>query len=37
MKGYVTPFGYMGWMKDRYYSFATEDEYREAYREAFLL
>lgn len=31
MKGYYLPFGYMGWMGDRYVMFATEEEYEEAY------
>jgi hypothetical protein len=31
MKGYVLPFGYMGWVEKygRYMMFATEDEYKE--------
>ena len=33
MKGYYLPFGYMGWMGDRYVMFATEEEYREAYND----
>lgn len=35
MKGYVVPFGYMGWIpsEGRYRLFATEAEYAEAERE----
>ena len=35
MKGYVVPFGYMGWVGTRYQLFATETEYMEVYRELF--
>ena len=29
MKGYIVPFGYMGWTGERYELFATETEYIE--------
>ena len=29
MKGYVTPYGYMGFVNGRYMLFATEEEYKE--------
>ncbi len=33
MKGYVVPYGYMGWVEGSYRLFATETEYMEVYRE----
>ena len=33
MKGYVVPYGYMGWIDGRYKLFSTEDEYVEIIRE----
>lgn len=33
IKGWVTPFGYMGYLEGKYQLFATEDEYREIVRE----
>lgn len=35
MKGYITPYGYLGWMPiyKRYILFSTEAEYFEAYKE----
>lgn len=32
-KGFVTPYGYMGYLDGRYRLFATEDEYLEIVRE----
>lgn len=29
MKGYITSFGYMGYVDGEYQMFASEDEYRE--------
>lgn len=29
MKGYYTPFGYMGCVDGRYYQFPSEEEYEE--------
>lgn len=29
MKGYLTPFGYMGLIGDTYHMFVSEEEYRE--------
>ena len=33
IKGYVTPFGYMGLVEGRYMLFATETEYYEYMEE----
>jgi len=33
MKGWVTPFGFMGYLDGRYQLFATEDEYYAIVRE----
>lgn len=33
MKGYVTPFGYMGFVNDRWMLFATQQEYLEYVRK----
>ena len=33
MKGYTTYYGYYGWTGTKYELFATEQEYREWYRE----
>lgn len=33
MKGYYTPFGYMGLIDGRYRLYSSEEEYIEAYRE----
>jgi hypothetical protein len=31
MKGYIVESGYMGYIDGRYYLFADENDYREAY------
>ncbi len=33
MKGFNTLIGYMGWIDGRYYMFASEADYVEAYNE----
>ena len=33
MKGYLTKFGYFGWVGDRYLLFSTEAEYQEYMEE----
>ncbi len=33
MKGFLTQYGYMGWVINRWMIFATEDEYVEYIRE----
>lgn len=33
MRGYLTPFGFMGYIDGRYRLFATENEYREILKE----
>ena len=33
IKGYVAPFGYMGFVEGRYMLFATEEEYYEYMEE----
>lgn len=37
MKGYITSFGYMGYIPrlKKYFLYATEDEYKEAYNEEY--
>lgn len=33
VKGYYLPYGFMGWIGDRYILFATEQEYLEIVNE----
>lgn len=34
MKGYITPYGYMGYIPGKgYILFSSEDDYKEAYKE----
>ena len=35
-KGYLTNFGYMGFIKGEYHLFSTEQEYLEKFKEVFI-
>lgn len=35
-KGYLTNFGYMGFINGEYYLFSTEQEYLEKFKEVFI-